>query len=272
MPKSPIDQFAEECLNRVAAYRGSELERAAHAFLLASTAPKYSYNFSWLGRPIIQYPQDVLAMQELIWRVRPDLVIETGIAHGGSLIMSASMLALLDYCDAAESGQLLDPAAPRRCVLGVDIDIREHNRLAIESHPMASRIRTILGSSVAPRVISQVREVARKHEKILVFLDSSHTHDHVLAELEAYAPLVSRGSYCVVFDTMIEDLPDDLFADRPWGKGNNPKTAVAEYLRLLAKSDRLGADGGTLAFDIDRQLELKLLVTVVHDGFLRRSD
>lgn len=192
---------------------------------------KYTYRFSWLSRPIIQYPQDMVAMQELIWAVRPDLIIETGIAHGGSLILSASMLALMDMCDAIKSGATLDPKASKRKVLGIDIDLRAHNRAAIEAHPMASRIQMIQGSSIAPDVIARVKQAASGYQRVLVCLDSNHTHEHVLAELEAYAPLTSVGSYCVVFDTIIEDMPADMFPDRPWGKGNSPKTAVWEFLK-----------------------------------------
>ncbi len=207
-----------------------------------------------------QYPQDMVAMQELIWQVKPDLIIETGIAHGGSLILSASMLALIDYCDAVKSGQPLDPKDSRRRVLGIDIDIRSHNRSAIEAHPMAHKIDMIQGSSIDPEIITQVREYAKGYERILVCLDSNHTHDHVLAELKAYAPLVSKESYCVVFDTIIEDMPAEMFPDRPWGPGNNPKTAVWEYLKTHSE------------FNIDKSIDNKLLISVAPDGYLRRGD
>jgi cephalosporin hydroxylase len=200
----------------------------------------------------------MVAVQELVWKTRPDLIIETGIAHGGSLILSASMLALLDYCDAVEAGETLDPRMTHRRVLGIDIDIRTHNRAAIEAHPMAHRIDMIQGSSIAPEVIEQVRKVAATHERVLVFLDSMHTHAHVLAELNAYAPLVSHGSYCVAFDTIIEDLPAGTYADRPWDVGNNPKTAVREF--LTHNHD----------FEVDEDMEAKLLITVAPSGYLRR--
>jgi cephalosporin hydroxylase len=219
---------------------------------------KYSYHFRFAGRPIIQLPQDIIAFQELIWEVKPDLIIETGIAHGGSLILSASMLSMLDYCDAVEQCEVLDPKKPRRRVLGLDIDIRSHNRSEIESHPMSNRIDMIEGSSIDPEIIAQVREIASKYERVLVCLDSNHTHEHVLAELEAYAPLVSTGSYCVVFDTVIEDLPAEMFTDRPWGPGNNPKTAVVEYLK------------SNPGFEIDKQIDYKLLISVAPDGYLRK--
>ena len=218
----------------------------------------YTYNFSWQGRPIIQYPQDMVAMQELIWKIKPDLIIETGIAHGGSLVFSASMLAQLDLCDAIEAGTLLDPKKSKRKVLGIDIDIRAHNRAAIEAHPMASRIQMIQGSSIAPEIIAKVKAVAHDYTRILVCLDSNHTHAHVLAELQAYAPLTSVGSYCCVFDTLIEDMPADMFPDRPWGPGDNPKTAVWEYLKTHPE------------FEIDKSIQHKLLITVAPDGYLRR--
>ena len=218
----------------------------------------YTYNFSWQGRPIIQYPQDMVAVQELIWQIKPDLIIETGIAHGGSLIFSASQLAQLDICDAIEAGTMLDPKNSKRKVLGIDIDIRQHNREAIEAHPMASRIQMIQGSSIASDIIAQVVAVAQDYNRILVCLDSNHTHEHVLAELHAYAPLTSTGSYCCVFDTLIEDMPADMFPDRPWGPGNNPKTAVWEYLKSHPE------------FEIDKQIDHKLLISVAPDGYLRR--
>jgi len=235
-----------------------QLQESSAKFTLATIAAQYSYNFEWLGRPIIQYPQDMVAMQELIWRVRPDLIIETGIAHGGSLVLSASMLAILDVCDAIQAGETIDPAKSGRKVLGIDIDIRAHNRAAIESHPMASRINMIQGSSIAPEIIQQVHSIANDYKCVLVCLDSNHTHDHVLAELQAYAPLTTVGSYCVVFDAIIEDLPADMFPDRSWGPGNNPKTAVHQYLSTHPE------------FEIDKQIDHKLLITVAPDGYLKR--
>ena len=256
--RNPHKDFLEECQARITSYQNSEVQRAAHNFMRASTQPKYSYNFTWQGRPIIQYPQDMIAMQEMIWSFQPDLIIETGIAHGGSLIFSASMLAQLDMCEAIEADISFNPKESRRKVLGIDIDIRAHNRAAIEAHPMASRIRMIQGSSIAPEIIRQVKEVASSYNRILVCLDSNHTHEHVLGELEAYAPLTSVGSYCVVFDTVIEDLPADMFPDRSWGPGDNPKTAIYEYLETHPE------------FEIDRNIQHKLLITVAPDGYLKR--
>ncbi len=254
-----MNNFFNEVEERVNANGlNKELFAATQTFNVASLKAQYSYNFTSLGRPIIQYPQDVVAMQELIWKVKPDLIIETGIAHGGSLIMSASMLALLDMCEAIESGTSLDPKKSKRKVLGLDIDIRQHNREAIEAHPMSSRIQMIQGSSIAPEVIEQVKAVAKNYQRVLVCLDSNHTHDHVLAELEAYAPLTSVGSYCVVFDTIVEDMPKAMFPDRPWGPGDNPKTAVWEYLKTHPE------------FQIDKSIDHKLLISVAPDGYLKK--
>ncbi len=252
-------KFMAECSAEIATQGAdTRLAEATKTWFNLANAFKYSYHFEWLGRPIIQYPQDIVAMQELIWQVKPDLIIETGIAHGGSLIFSASMLALLDLCDAIESGTPMDPRQSKRKVLGIDIEIRPHNRAAIEAHPMATRIQMIQGSSIDPAVIEQVHQVAKEYDRILVCLDSNHTHDHVLAELEAYASLVTPGSYCVVFDTIIEDMPAGSFPDRPWDKGNNPKTAVWEYLKDHPE------------FEIDKSIQHKLLITVAPDGYLRR--
>ena len=256
---NPIEAFYAERERRIKQLSDDrELTSLSHAWVEASMRKQYVYNFEWLGRPIIQYPEDIVAMQEIIWRVRPDLIIETGIAHGGSLIFSASMLALLDVCDVIEQKKSTDPSRSARKVLAVDIDIRAHNRAAIEAHPMASRIQMIQGSSIAPEVVAQVKNIAADYHTILVCLDSNHTHDHVLKELEAYAPLVTKGSYCVVFDTFVEDMPKDLFPDRPWGPGNNPKTAVAEFLESHPE------------LAVDTSIECKLLITVAPNGYLKK--
>ncbi len=253
-------EFQREVADRIAAQpQIKALGDSAAAFMLASTRPKYSYNFSWLGRPIIQYPQDIVAMQEVIWASRPDLIVETGIAHGGSLILYASMLALLDLCEVKPPQAEPVGNRPGRQVLGVDIDIRPHNRAAIESHPLASYIRMIEGSSIAPNVVEEVWQRASGYRRIMVCLDSNHTHKHVLSELEAYAPLVGGGGYCVVFDTIVEDLPAEMFTDRPWGPGNSPKTAVHEYLKRHPE------------WQIDGQIQDKLLITVSPDGYLKRA-
>lgn len=208
----------------------------------ASLPQRYSYNFTWMGRPIIQYPQDIVALQELIWRVRPRIVLETGIAHGGSLVFSASMLELL-----GGDGR----------VIGIDIDIRAHNRQALDEHPMRSRIDLIEGSSIEPKIVQEVHDVVGDQAPVLLILDSHHTHDHVLEELRAYAGLVHEGSYVVVLDTVVEHLSSDAFPDRPWGPGNSPGSAVQAF---LAENDR---------FEVDSELESRIAITTAPNGYLR---
>jgi len=234
--------FAEVRKNIGGLRKDLALQGLSNIWMRETARYKYSYNFTWLGLPIIQFPQDILAMQEIIWQVKPDLIIETGIAHGGSLIFYASMLELIG----GDSH-----------VLGIDIDIRPHNRIEIEKHPMFKCITMIQGSSTDEEVVKQVYDFAKGRGKVLVALDSNHTHAHVLRELELYSPLVTKGSYLVVFDTAIEDMPEDFFPDRPWGRGNNPKTAVWEFLKT---NDR---------FVIDKEIENKLLITVAPDGYLK---
>jgi len=236
------DEITNDLKNIAAMAADERLSQLRAEIYRAMVVYKYSYNFNWFGRPIIQLPQDIMAMQEIVWSVKPDLIVETGIAHGGSLVLYASLLEAM-----GGAGE----------VVGVDIEIRDHNRKAIEAHPLAKRIRMIEGSSVADRAVEEVYEAASGKEKVLVALDSLHTHEHVLRELALYSPLVTKGSYLVVFDTIIEDLPDGLFPDRPWSRGNNPKTAVREFLRT---NDR---------FAVDRDLEAKLLFTVAPEGYLK---
>ena len=266
-----IAAFEAERATSIAGYPAlTEWHKVSLEWMRFAFKHRYMYNFSVMDRPIIQTPVDAMAFQELVWRVKPDLIIETGVAHGGSLVLSASMLALIDYCEAAEAGESLDPRQPKRRVLGVDIDIRAHNRAAIEAHPMASRIDLLQGSSLADAVIDEVRKRAAGAKSVLVCLDSNHTHDHVLKELELYAPLVSPGSYCVVFDSIVEDLPADAFPDRPWKPGDNPKTAVWAYLEQLAAVSQRDGQGRVLCFEIDKAIENKLMLTVAPDGYLRR--
>ncbi len=239
---TPSDKFKQENNERIAGYaKNTALKSAAQTFNEVSNKEMYSYHFSWMGRPIIQYPQDMVAMQELIWDIKPDLIIETGIAHGGSLIYYASLMELIGHGE----------------IVGVDIDIREHNREEIEKHPMFSRIKLIQGSSVDESIVKQVADLAQGKERIMVCLDSNHTHTHVLRELELYAPFTTKGSYCVVFDTIIEDMPKAMY-DRSWDVGDNPKTAVFEYLK--SNSD----------FEIDKDIDNKLLISVCPDGYLKK--
>lgn len=268
---NPIAAFEAEKQSTISGYpQNEDWQKLSAQWMSHAFHSRYMYNFSWQGRPIIQTPVDMVATQELIWEVKPDLIIETGIAHGGSLLMSAAMLALIDYCEAVEAGTTLDPKKTARHVLGIDIDIRAHNRDAITAHPMAHRIQMLEGSSISEDMIGKVHEIAKGYKKVMVFLDSNHTHEHVLAELEAYASLTSAGSYCCVFDTIVEDLPNDMFPDRPWAHGNNPKTAVWEYLKKLKSEDRRASDGTRLNFEIDKSIENKLLLTVAPDGYLKR--
>jgi cephalosporin hydroxylase len=241
---NPIEAFKQERQQRVADHEtNEELQKSSQAFLEQTIRSGYSYNFSWMGRPIIQYPQDMVAMQELIWEVKPDLIIETGIAHGGSIIYYASLLELIG------NGE----------VLGIDIDIRQHNREEIEKHPMIKRIKMIEGSAVSAEVADQVKTIAARHKKIMVCLDSNHTHEHVLQELELYGPLVSVGSYCVVFDTVVEFMPDGALPPRPWGKGDNPWSAAQTFLKTHPE------------FEIDKSIDNKLLIGVAPDGYLKRT-
>ncbi len=240
---NPIEQYCQERDERIESYKQNKpLKKSADDFIKELAYARYTSNFTWLGRPVIQMPQDLFAMQEIIWAIKPDFIIETGIAHGGSLIFYASMLELIG----------------KGTVIGIDIDIRAHNRAEIEKHPLYKRITMIEGSSISQDVIFQVQSSIASTATIMVCLDSNHTHDHVLRELELYAPLVSPGSYCVVFDTGIEDLPPHMIIDRPWGHGNNPKTAVWAFLKTNNE------------FIIDKNIEAKILLTSAPDGYLKR--
>lgn len=242
MSSSPHEEFQGEVRRNIdGLVADRDLQALSRVWVREISPHKYAYNFSWMGRPIIQFPQDMVAMQEIIWSLKPDLVIECGVAHGGSIVYYASLLELLGHGE----------------VLGIDIDIRAHNRAAIESHPMSRRIRLLEGSSIDAGTIAQVHEIARG-KRVLVVLDSNHTHAHVLAELRAYAPLVCDDGYCVVMDTIVEHMPASFFPDRPWGPGDNPLTAVQAFL----------AENGD--FVIDERMDAKLLISVAPSGYLRR--
>lgn len=238
-------QFEKESNNRIE-MQGNDLhlQRTSLNWLMETAPYQYSYNYKWMGRPIIQLPQDILAMQELIWSIKPDLVIETGVARGGSVVFYASMMELL-----GNGGK----------VIGIDIDIREHNRAEIEKHPMYKNIHLIEGSSTDLAIVGSINDYIKKNrcEKILVALDSDHAHEHVLEELRLYSPFVKKGSYIVVFDTAIEDMPQSYFNDKPWGKGSNAKTAVYSFLKENKR------------FEIDKKIDAKLLISVAPDGYLK---
>lgn len=236
-------EFVTQVVEEIQAMHSNKaLHDVTASWMQASLPINYSYHFSWMGLPIIQYPQDIVAMQEIIWKTKPDCIIETGVARGGSAIFYASMMKMMDL-----------PGI----IIGVDIDIRPHNRESIEKHPLSSSIKLIEGSSVAPETVAEVKKLTKDKKRILVIFDSMHTHEHVLAELQAYSPLVTKDCYLVVFDTIVEDMPDNFFLNRPWGKGNNPKTAVHEFLKT---TDR---------FILDSDIQTKLQITAAPDGYLK---
>jgi len=204
-------------------------------------AAKYSYNFSWMGRPVIQLPEDLLMVQELIYKVQPQVIIETGLAHGGSSVFYASLLEILG----------------RGRVLSIDIEIRPHNRMAIEAHPLKKRITLIERSSVAPETLEEVRNLISPHEKVMVILDSNHTKEHVRSELELYGPLVTSGSYIVAADGIMEDLIDVPGGKAEWTQ-DNPKAAVHEFLASHPE------------FELDSE-PTRLGVTYWPDAYLRRK-
>ena len=254
-----VSSFYNARNKRILSYKNNDdWQKVNYNWMIHAFENKYMYNFDWLGRPIIQMPSEMIAIQELIWQLRPDLIIETGIAHGGSLMLSASMLALIDYCDAIANNTTINPKQNNRLVIGVDVDVRSHNREMINKHPLSNKIKIFEGSSIDKKILSDICKISSKFKRVLVFLDSNHTHDHVLQELNNYSGFVSKDSYCVVFDTIIEDLPKNFFPDRPWDKGNSPKSAINEFLKYNKE------------FQIDYQLSDKLLNTASPLGFLKR--
>jgi cephalosporin hydroxylase len=238
----PIKQFELERAEAIKEMgNDQELRQKSLDWMLHADKYKYTYNYSWMGRPIIKYPNDILILQEMIWNLKPDFIVETGIAHGGSIIFSSSMLELLGHGE----------------VIAVDIDIRQHNREEIEKHPMAKRITMIEGSSIDPKIVNAIKEKV-KGKKVLVCLDSNHTHDHVLEELRMYADMVNVGSYIVCPDTFVEYFPKGYCDDRPWDVGNNPMTALIAFLK---ENDD---------FIIDKDIDNKLMITEGFDGYLKR--
>jgi cephalosporin hydroxylase len=260
MTINPHQLFLDDRRKNISAIGQSQhISNISNEWIQEVSAFKYVFNFDWLGRPIIQIGNDMVAVQEAIWQTQPDLIIETGIAHGGSLVYHASLLALLDMCEASAKGHVLDPRQPKRRVLGIDIDIRSHNRDAIEGHPLAAYMEMFEGSSIDPSMIEKVSAFSKSFKRVMLILDSNHTEAHVLAELEGYADLVSPGSYCIVFDTAIENMPDGFYNDRPWGKGDNPLSAIKKF--LTHRTD----------FQVDHQLDDKILIGNAPGGFLRRT-
>ncbi len=239
----PIEQFKKERQAAIAAMgQDEELKRKSLDWMVAADKYLYTYNYSWLGRPIIKYPNDIVVMQEIIWSVKPDLIIETGIAHGGSAVFSASMLQLIG----------------RGRVVAVDIDIRKHNREQIEQHPMYERITMLEGSSTDPEIVAQIAGYVRESAVVMVFLDSSHTHKHVVDELRLYSPFVTVGSYLVLPDTFVELFPKGHYQGKPVDVGNNAMTGLREFMT------------GNDDFVIDASINDKLCITEGFDGYLKR--
>ena len=239
--------------------KDKKIQKLTKKWLNRAGQLKYSYHFEWLGRPIIQHPQDMIGIQQLIWNVKPDLIIETGVARGGSLIFYASLQELIFKKSKLKSK-----------VIGIDIKIKKNNYSKIKKHQMSKRITLIEGSSVEKKVFNKVYKIAKGYKKIMVLLDSNHTHNHVYEELKIYAKLVSKKSYCVVFDTIIDDLPETYGKNRPWGKNDNPKSALKKYLKLLKKNNQFDLNNKKLSFKNDKTIQNQLLITVAPDGFLKR--
>ena len=264
-------EFQNARIERIRAFAGSKLQETADQFMIYSMQDLYHYDFDWLGRPIFQWPPDIIAMQELIWKIKPDLIIETGIARGGSVVFYASMMALLDHCENM-SRKSENPPTTRK-VMGIDVDIRAHNKLEIDQHPLRNYMELIEGSSIDTDVISKAAEAARNAKVVLVILDSCHTHEHVYAELENYAPLVSVGSYCVVFDTFIQKAADfvDFAPERNGMKDANPMTAMVDWFRKAEAGEYSNEQGDPLSFEIDKSYTDKLLITSCPEGYLLRT-
>tara|TARA_Y100000589_G_scaffold200807_1_gene189411 strand:- start:3693 stop:4457 length:765 start_codon:yes stop_codon:yes gene_type:complete len=221
-----------------------KLKEKSLEWMLLADKYKYTYNFTWMGRPIIKYPNDMVIQQEIMWKVKPDLIIETGIAHGGSIIFSSSMMKMMDI-----EGE----------VVGIDIDIREHNKNQIINHKAYDRISMYEGDSTNPNIIKKVEKHIKPYSKVMVILDSNHSHKHVLKELEIYSRYVTKGSFCILPDTFIEFFPKGYYSkDRPWDVGNNPYTAMKEFMKNNNK------------FKVSKFYSDKANITETIDGYLER--
>ncbi|MDG1286926.1 MAG: CmcI family methyltransferase [Rickettsiales bacterium] len=245
MTEDPIKQFLDERhADIVKMGQDEELRQKSLEWMHHADKYKYTYNYSWMGRPVIKYPNDMMIQQELMWALKPDLVIETGIAHGGSIIFTAAMMEMMGI-----DGE----------VVGIDIDIRKHNRDAIEAHPMMKRITMYEGDSVSSEMVEKVRAHTEGKKCVMVILDSLHSHEHVYKELQAYADMTTVGSYCVLPDTFIEFFPKGYYSDtRPWDVGDNPYTAMQQYMSEVNH------------FEIDKSLTHKAMITETIDGYLKR--
>ena len=217
------------------------------------TAPfKYVYNWDWAGVPVIQFPQDLIALHEVIWKTEPDVIIETGVARGGSLLFSASMLALLDIKEKLS----FDMHKTMRRVIGIDIDIRHHCIEAISSSPFSPMVSLVHGDSASPSVIKEAVAEIQKEQKVMVILDSCHSYQHVLSELHLLVPYVSSGCYLVVGDTSLEYATEANNAHKPWSTANSPLTAIQAYL---------ASNPGSL--EQDTLIKTKLLISSQHEGY-----
>ena len=251
----PISLFEADCFKEIEKQSEDKIFKdLSFDWLNQSWKNKYTYHFSWLGRPIIQMPQDIIAIQEIIWNIKPDLIIETGIAHGGSVCLSASLLALLEM----EDLKINPKAIKNRKVIGIDIDIREHNKEKINNHFLADKITMIEASSIDQKTFKKVEKISKNYSNIMVMLDSNHTEEHVLQELKLYGSLVSKNSYCVVFDTIVSKMDDEFSKGRPWDKENSPKSAITKFLNLNKD------------FVVDCSIDKKLLLSMAPGGFLKK--
>ena len=236
--KEEFELFVQKNIKKIK--KNKKFNKSSRNWALLASEMKYHYNFSWFGLPIIKFPNDMLVMQEIIWKVKPDVIIETGIARGGSLIFFASLMKLIK-----KNGK----------VIGIDIDIREKNKKAIQKHFLYKNIKLLQGSSTSDEIRENLKKyVTRK--KVLVVLDSMHTEKHVLNELEIYSKLVSKNSYLIVQDTFVELFPKNHFKNRPWSKGNNPMTAVKKFLNKNKN------------YSIDETISAKIGITENPMGYL----
>ena len=254
----PISIFTKECKEEINRQSQDQLFlELSQNWMNQSWKHKYTYHFNWLGRPIIQMPQDILALQEIIWNIKPDLIIETGIAHGGSLCLTASLLALLEL-EEIKNNSINQDQIRKRKVIGIDIDIRQHNRELIENHFLSDKIEMIESSSVNKDTFNKIKSLSKDYSNILVMLDSNHTESHVLEELNLYSSLISKNSYCIVFDTIVEKMDSEFSKNRPWNKKNSPQSAIQKFLKRNNN------------FVVDNTIDKKIILSMAPGGFLKK--
>ncbi len=252
-----MSSFEKEKKKRIKNFfKNKKLVEKGKSFFLETVKNKYSYNFEWLGMPIIQYPQDIVSLQEIIFKSKPNKIVETGIARGGSLIFLASMMLLLSKEDSEKNKDYK--------VLSIDIDIRRHTLKKIKNHFLKNYFKTNESSSVSSKAYKFVKDNIKKNDRVMVILDSNHEENHVLEELKLYAPLVSKNCYCIVMDTVIDFLPNNLNADRSWKKNNSPYSAIQKYLKLIKAKKSIN-----LIFD--NYFQYKSLLTNMPFGALKRK-